>query len=243
MAVAFDAFSASSAGTGNLSWTHTPVGTPRVIIVFIIQNTATDDISTVTYGGTSMVEVTGSPHEKTSGEAGVVYCYTLLSSVPTGAQTVLATVAGATTKVAGAISLTASANGEIVDIGTSISSNSLANPSETLTLGGKTSFAAIGFFSGHGAASGISPLANWTDRLEHDYGSKMAGIYTYDTIGSTNVTSGWTQTADDALAISIAVSEAAAVSGWGRLLGQFRNRFVRIGSILAPISQIRQKAA
>ena len=38
MAIAFDAESNVAAGTGTLSWTHTPVGAPAGVIVLIVQN-------------------------------------------------------------------------------------------------------------------------------------------------------------------------------------------------------------
>ena len=55
-APAFDAVSCIGAdtdsNTGDLSWTHTPVGTPRGVIVLVAQNVANgDEVDGVTYGG------------------------------------------------------------------------------------------------------------------------------------------------------------------------------------------------
>lgn len=37
-------------------WTHTPVGTPRGIIVQVVQNAGTDEVTGVTYGSVAMTE-------------------------------------------------------------------------------------------------------------------------------------------------------------------------------------------
>ena len=211
MTVAFDAFSDTTAGTGDLSWTHTPVGTPKGIIVFVVQNVAGSEISSVTYGGTAMAAVSGSPNNKALAEDGIVYCYFLGSSIPTGAQTVTVTVSGASVKTPGAISLTASNDTTVQDTDVTINSGSSANPSSTLLLGGNTCFCAIGFMSGQASVSNIDPLTNWTIGQQFDFTSQTAGMYTYDVIGSSDVTMGWTQTADDAIAIGIAVTELAVV--------------------------------
>jgi len=208
--VAFDAISNVAAGTGNLSWTHTPAGTPKGVLVFVVQNASgAGQVSSVTYGSASMTEVTGSPNLHTTGETGAVYAYFLGTSVPTGAQTVTVTVSGSATKRAVCITLTATEDTAIVTTDASIKSDSLANPSVLLSLSGQTSFVAIGFHSGQGAVSGITELTNWTNRLEHDFGAQTAGWYTYNTIGSADVTAGWTQTADDAVMIAVAVKDTA----------------------------------
>lgn len=212
MTIAYDAVSNPTPGTGALSWTHTPVGTPAGIIVLISQNTGNDLVTGVTYGGVAMAEVTGSPNAKATAEDGIVYGYFLGSSIPTGAQTVAVTVTGgAITKVALCISLTALSDTQVQDTDVSINSDSATNPSATLALGGNACFCAEVVFSGQGAITGISPFANWTDRQEHDFTNQCTGFYTYDIIASVDVTMGWTQTAEDALAIGIAVTESAIV--------------------------------
>src|SRR5690606_11093100 len=42
---------------------------------------------------------------------------------------------------------------------------------------------------------------------ETDVGSTVAGVYSYNTIGTSNVTAGWSQTAEDALMLAVAVAE------------------------------------
>jgi hypothetical protein len=214
MAVAFDAFSSASdaGGASNLAWTHTPVGTPRGVLVWIVMTgytpSGTNAVS-CNYGGVDM----GAPIAeaiKTTGEVGSVVFYFLGSGIPTGAQTVTFDKLASAVTFGGAISLTGAANTEVVDSDATINSDSATNPSVTLSLAGRTSFAGIGFFSGQGADTGITPLSSWTSRAEHDYGAAVAAVYSYDTIGAADVTAGWTQAADDAIAVAVAVSEVAA---------------------------------
>jgi len=215
MAVAFDAISNVAAGTGDLSWTHTPVGTPRGVRVDIVENGGANGISSVTYGGVAMELV--AVNAKTSGEAGTVVTYFLGKSLPTGAQTVSVTVGDAVSKRAVAITVTAASDTCWTSADTSISSDSATNPSATLNLLGKTSFVSLALHSGQGAAAGITPLTGWTSRLEHDFGAQMGGWYTYNTIASSDVSCGWTQTADDAVMIAAAITEAPAITDSVRL--------------------------
>src|SRR5574343_1167810 len=104
MAVAFDAFSNVAAGTGTLSWTHTPVGTPRGVRVDIVEDGGTNGVSGVTYGGVAMELV--AVNAKASGEAGTDITYFLGNNIPTGAQTVSVSVSDAVSKRAGATTLT-----------------------------------------------------------------------------------------------------------------------------------------
>ncbi len=216
--VAFDAWSAvGTSGNDDRVWTHTPVGTPRGIVVLCVGTGGVDQFISATYGGVSMNEVSGSPNVLSGGEGGNVSVFFLGSSIPTGAQTVSVSVEadGLGNKRCGAISLTASANTEVVDSDATINSDAVSNPSTTLSLGGRASFAAISFFSGINNVDNMAPLSNWTSRLEHDFGSDTAGWYTYDTIGTSDVTAGWTQGTEDAAAIAVAISEVQAVVGGG----------------------------
>lgn len=215
MAVAFDAVSNVAAGTGNLSWTHTPVGTPRGVRVDIVENGGTNGVDSVTYGGVSMELV--AVNAKTSGEAGTVITYFLGKGIPTGAQTVSVTVNDAVSKRAVATTVTAASDTCWISTDFSIASDSATNPSSTLSLLGKTCFVSLALHSGQGAATGITPLTGWTSRLEHDFGAQMGGWYTYNTIASSDVACGWTQTADDAVMIAAAITEAPAITDPARV--------------------------
>ncbi len=210
MAVAFDAFSNVAAGTGDLSWTHTPVGTPRGVKVDIIENGGTNGVSSVTYGGVAMELV--AVNAKTSGEAGTVITYFLGKSIPTGAQTVSIIVSDAVAKRAGAVTVTATTDTCWISADISIGSDSIVNPSSTLALLGKTCFVSLAGHSGQGAVTGITQITGWTNRLEHDFGAQVGGWYTYNTISTADVACGWTQTADDAVMVALAITEAPLCS-------------------------------
>lgn len=211
MAIAFDAVSHSTAAVANnFSFTHTPVGTPRGVMVFIAQNAnGTDDVTGVTYGGVTMARVGVSLHS--TGETGAVYIYFLGASIPTGAQTVSVT-AGSSLKDGHCVSVTGATNLYVVDSDFTIASDSQANPSVTLSLLGRSSFCAIVGHSGQNAVSGITPLTNWTSRDEYDWGQQTSLVYTYDTVGTADVTAGWTQSADDATLGAIAIRETQTIT-------------------------------
>lgn len=103
-----DVASQSAAGTGTLTWEHTPLLRPRGVLVLIVQNVgATDEVTTVKYGGVEMEELKNSPFLHTAGaEDGVIYAYFLGKGIPRGeAETVTVTVSGASSKRAVAISM------------------------------------------------------------------------------------------------------------------------------------------
>lgn len=211
MAIAFDAASHSTAAVANnFSWTHTPNGTPRGVLVFIAQNASgTDDVTGVTYGGTSMARVGRALHA--TGETSAVYIYFLGASVPTGAQTVSVT-AGASLKDGHCVTVTAATNMYVLASDFTVSSDSLANPSVTLSLQGRNGFCAIVGHSGQNAVGGTTPLTNWTSRDEYDWGQQTSLVYTYDTIGTTDVSAGWTQAADDATMGAVAIRETQEIT-------------------------------
>jgi len=167
MAIAYDAKS-TKAGSSNLTWTHTPVGTPKAIIVCVGTAQASDVVTSVTYGGEAMTEITGSPRIRT-GEASSCYAYFLGANIPTGAQTVVVTK-GSTLAGAICISLTATVDTtEIVATDDSIDSASLENPSSEMSLAGATCWAAECFMPGQDAVASITPTAGWTSGLEFWY--------------------------------------------------------------------------
>lgn len=212
--VALDVWSNSAAeftDDAGGTWTHTPVGTPKAVMCFVVRNAGiTDSVDGVTYGGAAMTEMTGSPNIHDGAKDGVVHSFFKGSDIATGAQTVAVDVNAAVAHRAGCTTLTATANTEIVDVDATIHADGLANPSVTLSLAGRTSFVMLGAFSGQNTASNITPLTGWTSRLENDFGANNAVFYTYDTIGTTDVTAGYTAAAETAVMIAVAVSEVTA---------------------------------
>jgi hypothetical protein len=109
-----DAATASSitaSGGSAPSFTHTPVGTPKGVLVYAIENAAastiTAEITGCTYGGIAMTQVANSPAQNTAAtEDGLVYGFFLGSGIPTGIQTVTVQASGSVNqKVAVAITV------------------------------------------------------------------------------------------------------------------------------------------
>ena len=207
MTIAFDAYTSNTGSVQSPSFTHTPVGTPRGVLVFITRHlSAVDTITGVTYGGTAMAEVTNSPLLAT-GETAEVHCFFLGTSIPTGAQTVAVT--GTTTLNTGASCITVTAAGDTEFNNSNTLNTIIGNPSLSLTLGSIESFVAQAFRSGR-ANTDITALTNWTERLEQVFGSQLSGLYAYDIIGTTDVTCGYTSGSDDAGILAVAINEIAS---------------------------------
>lgn len=213
MAVAFDAFTVGTPGTGNLTHNHASVGTPRGVTAWVVQiGSAADQVSGLTFGGTAATRHSFVPHTGGGdGDVGAVYCYKLNASIPTGTQACATTVTGSATKVVYCTTVTAAADTEIVDTET-WDTNSVLDPSGTLSLSGRTCWVGMGGASGRGGSGEVTPLSGWTSRNELSTGSQVGFCYTYDTVGSTDVTVGATQAADDFWAIAVAVSEVSGTS-------------------------------
>ena len=118
--------------TANGSATHTPVGTPRGVLVLIAQNvTASDLISGVTYGGVTMTRLTNGFATDAATEIGAVYAYYLGAGIPTGAQTVAPTVSSGTdAKTWWCMTVTAKGDTEVAASG--VLNGDQTNPSITL---------------------------------------------------------------------------------------------------------------
>lgn len=136
----------------------------------------------------------------------------LAEGAPSGTQAVAIT--GPATVAAMVMSLDTDGGAlEAVDVET-IADAAVANASATLTLGGRTAFCALILGSGVGGFGGdITRLTNWTSRAAVDTGSTCLGAYTYDIVGSANVTAGWTQGTDDAVMMAVAVAEVEKAGG------------------------------
>lgn len=132
MAIAFDASSESHTGTtgstsqASFSWTHTPVGTPKGVLVFTFTVAELDildgdNATSVTYGGVNLTAVTGGRAEyiqTQSSNEGDCKAWFLGSSVPTGSQTVVVNRTNNSLKMyAVAITVTSSQNSATHDAG------------------------------------------------------------------------------------------------------------------------------
>jgi len=215
MTVAFGAYNDNSATFNSTFSVNIAVGT-RGVLVLISASSSTGTVTGVTVGGVACTQSPSSPRTTASGELASwkLSAWLLGASVPTGAQNVVVSGTSMNGNVlVGVFRLTGSADIEFVDDDATIVSNSMANPSVTLALGGRTSFCALVWLSGHDAVTSATQLTSWTARNETDVGTLIGGFYSYDTVASADVTAGWTQTAEDALMVAVAVSEVVAAGG------------------------------
>jgi hypothetical protein len=222
MAIAYDAVSSTSTSAfGNRSFTHTPVGTPKGVVVFVIENegiavkdpTFPDQVSSVTYGGVSMTEAASSPNLAASATAEdcAMHCFVLTSGIPSGAQTVSVT-SSASTGITDICCVTVTSAGNTSVVNTLTYDGVGANPASTLTLSGNTCLVMEGVFSGQAAVTGITPPTGWSSTREYDTGSEQHAVYVYDTVGSSDVSTGFTQTSDDYKVFAIALKEVLSGS-------------------------------
>jgi hypothetical protein len=208
--IVFDKYTSGGYSVNDFSFSVTPVGTPKAVILYVFHyNAVSDAVNSATYGGVSMTEVSGSPLLKTNTEAMGIYVYFLGSSIPTGTQTVVVDTGAVSSNMsARVVTLTATGDTSVTDT-TTISGDNLTNPSGSLTLGGVESWSMFGFISAHDDVGSV--VGNWetagVNLLQADFGTEVfrAGYYTATT---SDVTIGATQTAEDFVGFGIAVRVA-----------------------------------
>lgn len=221
MAVAHDALSESHTGTtgsaseASFSWTHTPTGTPAGALVFVITNADADDITSVTYGGTTMTQV--SEAIDSAGEPGRCTAFHLGASIPTGAQTVVVNrVNNADVMWAAAMTQTAGADTEVYTPGIVLiqGDNTLAEQSVDDGSTGVNSLRYAGLMSGLASVPAVG--ANSTSQSPGaaiDFGTRVAATCRETTAGQGSRSVGFSSgTTDDVAAVHLAVREVVAAA-------------------------------
>lgn len=217
MTIAYDAVSSLSF-TGDVTaglWVHTPVGTPKAVIVLVGMNTSlVDQIASVSYGGVAMTEVSLSPLLGSAGdEDGMVYGYFLGSGIPTGAQDILVDTTSTAGKRGVAITCTAAAD-TAVDTTNTLDAVQ-ANPSLVLaTTASTATFIAAMLHTGLNAVGDFDKGADYTQLYENDLGTVCVGAQYRTTNGAGgNITVDWVAAgSDDAHVLAVAIKEAAAAA-------------------------------
>jgi len=218
--VAFDACteSSESASSDTFTISHTPAGTPRGIVLFVVNFHAdADKVTSVDYGGSALVENTSADAHDAAGEPGQVQIWFLGSSVPSGMQTLTVTRTNDTDVLYGIVcTVTAGGDTEIYTTGIVLleGDDVLAEQSVDDGSPGTNSVRFAGGYTGYGNASSMATGANSTAGPDHTYGGLEAAKVVYETTagqGSRSV--GFTQAASDDRALShFAIRQAGAAA-------------------------------
>lgn len=216
LGVTFDAVSEDPAvgyrnTTGN-SWTHTPVGTPKGVLIFVIRSgTAANDVSALTYGGVPVPVVPGGLAVDTLGERGMSQAYYLGSGVPPGPQSVSVTYA-ADLHYTVVITLAAGIDTRVhfPSVQTAQEDGALA---EVNLDDGSPGTSSLRFAGGHsGLATFPSAGANSTLVAVNDSGlSVSAGVCRETTPGQGVRPVGVSGTSDDRAVVYLAIREGLAL--------------------------------
>ena len=226
MSVAFDAETSSLTFQGTtITVGHTPSGTPRGVLVLIVEDgPAADGITGITYGGSTLTEMTNSPFVGTNSEAGTLHAYFLGVSVPSGTQNAVITPSSSLRRLCSVITLTGADDLEENIVSQLLDQNGGASPTANLALSGVESFVVQSWISGRPSVGDVTPLSGWTDRGEGDFQANTGGVYTYDTIGTADVTCGYTSSTDNAQLLGVAINEVAG-GGGGTILPFITNYY------------------
>jgi hypothetical protein len=205
VAVAFDAATVSTEWTGTTpdTETHTPVGTPRGVLIFSMNAAATNDITGASYGTLALTEVPGSIAVDTATETGHVKAYFAGSGIPTGAQSCTVTQSGGNGVTRRFYVLTVT---ELVDV--KVLQENAANPGVTLDSGQRVALRVLALHSGLPSAS-IAPTAGLTAVFETAFATDARthhlGRQTTPSSGATALS--WTGVSDDVALSGVAVAE------------------------------------
>jgi hypothetical protein len=210
----FDASSAASAlatfRTSPVTWTHTPVGIPKGVVVFVGVETPGDfAMTSVTYGGVSMTQITGSPLSDTiNAETHTAFGYFLGSGLPTGAQTISVsyTVSGSAWSVnAAAVTVSGPNNSAIEDTSTATDGGSpSADPTCALTVANDSVCAGI-LLSGQIATSSVAVGSGMTQITEVDVGNVVQSYLYKTALATTNTSLTWTVASEEWNILAIAI--------------------------------------
>jgi len=217
MTVAHDAFTESSTWTNTpdpFTFSHTPSGTPRGVVVLITVNleAGADVITGVTYGGVTMARASPGFAQDTLGEPGSAYLYFLGASIPTGAQTVsIDHTAGAGTKVAYCCTVTA-ADDTALSV-SDILQGDITDPQVALDSGADSSLRYCILNGGLGTPASYTLLSGMSAVESVDHGARVTRCDRQTTAASGSFTIGYTSANDDVMFVAAAIKETAAAAG------------------------------
>jgi hypothetical protein len=213
MPVAHSAASESHTGTTGstnqaaFSWTHTQTGTPQGVVVFVHTNANSDLITSVTYGGTALVRVTGGQAIDTATEPCRTDTFYLGRGLATGNQTVTVNrTNNATVMYASAATVTAAWETEVTGFVLLQNDGTLAQQNVDDGSPGSNSLRYAAIFSGLAAPPAAG--ANSTALTSIDFGNNGCAMVRETTAGQGSRAVGFTSgTSDDRAAVHLAVRE------------------------------------
>jgi len=213
MAVAHSATSESHTGTtgstnqASFSWTHTQTGTPQGVVVFVhVMNSATDTVTSVTYGGTALTRVSGGAAVDSAGEPGRTDLFFLGSGLATGNQTIVVNrTNNANIMYASAATVTAANETEVTGIILLQGDGTMAQQSVDDGSIGTNSVRYAAAFSGLNAVPTVG--ANSTSLQSIDIGNQTAALVRETTAGQGSRLVGFTTATEDRAAVHVAVRE------------------------------------
>lgn len=194
-AVAFDATSASGAnGSGGpaYSWTHTPVGTPTAVGVWITIYGGGNTVTGVTYGGVAMTQAlhvaNGSGPGGSQNDSDYLFG---LASPPSGSQTVAVATSGANQYIIAAV-VTVTGSNASTCFRSVANTQPAASPASTSvsTVTGDLVVDMVQAFGGSTLTKGVSQTLSWGPLSE-------ASVYaagSYQVAGGATTTMAWTYT-------------------------------------------------
>lgn len=212
MTVAFDASTKSPTWTTTpnpFTFTHTPVGTVKGVVLQIAHGTTSADRITgsVLYGGVVMTRIDTA---WVVGEHGRVYTYFLGAGIPQGAQTVsIGHSATSGVKIGICTTLTATSDTEIVTFGKLEQADRL-DPKIALDAGATSALRFCIIYSGLDAVTDLALLTGITAVHSHDYGAFVTRSDRQTTASTGSFDIGYVAALDDVAMSAVAVQETAA---------------------------------
>jgi hypothetical protein len=205
--VAHDAVTQSAEFTTATPFTfsHTPVGIPKGILVAITRTgAATDYVSAVTYGGLAMTRTQFA--SDAAGEPGSAYLYFLGSGIPTGTQTVsISTDGNAGAKRATCVSVTAWHDTRVVASG--LLGGDQADPQIALDGGIDAVLRYAFIFSGQNLSSALTEVNGTRIHDQSFAGGTKVSVGLVGTSATGSVTVGWTSTIEDVAMVAAAIDD------------------------------------
>lgn len=229
MAVAFQAETNLTTGTGTRSFNHTATNPAAAIVV--ICGGSVDETTGVTYAGVDMTRATTAAN--TAGESGTTAIF-YLDAPTTGTQAVEISRSAASAYIATVYTVTSAtgATEYAVPVTPFVSTNTSA-PTVDITIDGTSSYAVFGgIYSGENALASVTSSGTAkTEAQSQDFGNFVSRISRFTSLTSTSpATYSYAQSSDDAALTAIAVKEVAAPADYSQAAYRFYQDGTESGS-------------